>query len=386
MTTRSSVWLVAIPMLGLASCGGEFSTQTAGTDAGVGSGEGGSSAGGSRSGGSTSTGGRKTGGSTGRGGTAAAGGLVGRGGINPGTGGVYPGGTSGAGGTISSGSEAEFRASLISVYCDVFTNCCASTVSIDHTQCVTTLTSLVSQDLTSPRAGYYTFDAASGATCIETVRSSVASTCTSIPSNFACDGVYQGILKPGDPCNASVECARQPGDNISCDPGPAGPTICIRKHRVGEGQACAMTCTDLDGATSCHGSGTSTADVGRCFTNDGLYCSAGGVCLRQTDIGSICSDTDGCVAGAKCDFSVDICVPLGSAGDACSYASDCRDELHCDTANGYCAPDFAPGQPCSDASECGAGSCANGLCSSTSFGLGLLCSVLQSGITLPPPP
>lgn len=388
MMTRSRFWLVAIPVLGVASCGGQFSTQaTSGADAGLGgSGEGGSSAGGRHSGGSTSTGGRKTGGVTGRGGAIGVGGsLGGGGGFDPGTGGVYPGGSTGAGGTISSGTEAQFRASLISVYCDVFVNCCAASIPLDHTQCVTTLTSLISRDLTSPRPGYYTFDAQAGANCLQTVRSSVGSTCASLPTTFACDGVYQGILKPGDACNGSVECAHGPGEQVSCSPGPNGPNICIVEYRASEGQACQKTCTEQGPTTSCGGLDTSP-DQGRCYTNDGLFCSAG-VCSRQSDVGGLCSDSQyGCLAGSQCDTSLGICVPLGSVGDPCTYTSDCREELHCDTTNGKCVLDFAEGQACSASTECGKGSCTNGVCSAVDASLTLLCSVLQGGITVPPPP
>lgn len=366
MTTRRNGWLGAISALTLASCGGQFTTVSAtGSDAGVG--------------GSTTAGG-----ATGTGGRTSTGGRTGAGGVNPGTGGSSRGGSIGAGGTMSSGpSEVGFRAELARTYCTAFVSCCsAGGIVFDETQCQASFQTLLGNNLSSPRTGYYTYDAAEGARCLNSVQTTLGPSCGSLPSNITCDGVFQGTLKPGDACASAVECARGPGDSPSCDPGPDGISVCILKRRASEGEACVQNCVETAGATTCGAASTTTPDRGRCYDNDGLYCSDG-VCARQVAIGSLCDDNPACDSDGTCDLSVGICVPLADAGKPCSGTSACREELHCSA--GYCVPDLAPGEPCSTSSECSTGTCRAGTCSPLEFGISILCAALGGAVPVPVP-
>jgi len=362
-------------LFAVVACGGEFSTRAVGgSDAGVG--------GSTAAGGATSTGGR-----TGTGGSSG-----GKGGINSGTGGISRGGSVGAGGAIGAGGitgaggtvsseEDAFRTQVMQLYCASFVTCCSSGgIVFDQAQCETSFGTLVLGNLGSPRSGYYTFDAAAGARCLDTIRATLGPGCNTFPSSIACYGVFQGILKPGDPCETAVECARGPDDSISCDPGTDGIDICILKRRASEGEPCVESCVESGSLIDCDPPSTA-ADRGRCFENDGLYCS-GGVCARQVAIGSLCDDNAACVDGAKCDVSVGICVPLADVGKPCGGTDDCREELHCST-EGLCEPDHAPGEACGASSECGPGTCRGGTCSSMSLGMTILCGSLAGVVPTP---
>jgi hypothetical protein len=287
----------------------------------------------------------------------------------------------GAGGAISTG-EDEFRATLIRLYCDKFVACCSSGGFVfDHAQCQTSFLGLVGGTLMSARAGYYTYDPAAGARCLDTLAVPTDPSCDSFPASLVCDGVFQGSLKPGDPCNAAVECAHGPGDSFSCEVGPDGNSVCIVKRRATEGQACEQSCKQSGGVTTCYGS-TSSVAPGRCFQNDGLFCS-GGVCTKLTAVGGLCGDELACTGDATCDYSVGICVPRGGPAASCTTASYCHEDLHC--AMGQCSDDYPVGGACTASNQCGAGSCRNGACSPLSVGIAALCSVLESGAPFPGP-
>jgi hypothetical protein len=363
MTTRSSSLTGALSVLAIAACGGEFSSQaTNGSDAAAG--------GATTVGGSPSTGGR-----TGTGGSSS-----GKGGTVSGMGGVSVGGSIGAGGATSS-SEAAFRTELVRLYCSAFVGCCsAGGVVFSQATCEASFNSLISDNSSSPRSGYYSFDPAAAARCLETLRTPLGPACSNLPSSFSCEGVFQGILKPGDACNTAVECAHAPGDSQSCDPGPDGNPICIVKRRAAEGEPCVQNCEERAGVTTCAGSSTSEPDRGRCFANDGLYCS-NGLCARQAEIGGLCDTDRACTGDATCDFSIGICVPLADDGKPCGTSSDCREELHCSTD--VCTPDHAPGEACDDSAECGAGSCRAGTCSPLSVGIAVVCATLSGVVPTP---
>jgi hypothetical protein len=375
MTTRLSGLLGTVSALAIAACGGEFTTQAtqATNDADA------------AAGGATTTGGStSTGGTTGTGGRTGTGGYsIGNGGTNPNTGGASAGGSIGAGGA-GSVAENDFRTALIQVYCGAFVECCSTGgIVFDQAKCEASFASLAGTSLSSPRSGYYTFDAAAASRCLDTLSTSIAPTCSTIPASIACEGVFQGVLKPGDPCNAAVECAHGPGDSPSCEPGPDGSTtICILKRRATEGEPCVQNCTESAGVTTCSGMSTTQPDRGRCFSNDGLYCS-NGVCVRQVPVGSECNSNPGCASNARCDLSVSICVPLADVGKPCAVTTDCREELHC--SMGQCVPDFAPGDPCTQSSECGTGSCRSGTCSPLGIGIAVLCATLSGAIPIPTP-
>jgi hypothetical protein len=363
MTTRSSGFIVTLSMFAIAACGGEFSTQaTNGSDAAAG--------GATTAGGSPGTGGR----------TGTGGSTSGRGGTISGTGGISLGGSIGAGGATSS-SEEGFRAELVRLYCGAFVGCCPSGgIVLGQTQCEASFGSLILDNFSSPRTGYYTFDSAAAARCLETLRTPLGPGCTGLPSTTACGDVFQGILKPGDPCNTAVECAHAPGDSQSCDPGPDGNPICIVKRRAMEGQPCVQDCEESTGVTSCGPASSAGPDRGRCFKNDGLYCS-NGLCARRVTVGGLCDTGEGCTSDGTCDLSIGICVPLASDGKPCAMSSDCREELHCST--GLCTPDHAPGEACLDSDECGPGSCRGGTCSPLSVGISVVCATLSGVVPTP---
>lgn len=369
MTIRSSGTVGMLSVFAIAACGGEFTTQAAnGPDAAAG--------GETTAGGSPSTGGR-----TGTGGV-----TTGKGGTVSGAGGVSVGGSIGAGGNIGGGgttssTEAGFRTELVRLYCTAFVGCCSSGgVVFTQTQCEASFATLISNNFSSPRSGYYTFDPTAAARCLDNLRTPLGPACTGLPTTAACGDVFQGTLKPGELCNTAVECAHAPGDSQSCEPGPDGNPICVVKRRASEGQPCVQNCEESAGVTTCSGSVSSEPDRGRCFANDGLYCSNGS-CAKEVTVGGLCDSNPACTSDATCDLSVGICVPLADSGGPCSTSSDCRKELHCST--GVCTPDHAPGEACLDSEECGTGSCRAGTCSPLSLGIAVVCATLGGVVPTP---
>jgi hypothetical protein len=312
------------------------------------------------------------------------------------------------GGATSDGSTAggpvaidRLPSSTADAYCDMWGPCCESQgIPVNQASCRNTWEQLIRSMIDEADPANYDYDATAAGSCLAAVRQSGASACDSFTSpgsgaEIACDSAFRGKLPPGEPCTSSIECAADPGDEASCEQGqdctqnPDGTTDCTQSqgtctvdHRASAGEDCYWTCTDHeDGSTLCFGSGGDEPAVrGRCFMNDGLYCSSAGTCAAQVGAGEACQTDDGCEGGLVCSFDTGLCEPEATEGQPC-FSSDCADGLYC--ADGTCAPQLQAGSPCTDFDACLNGSCSSGTCeadaSTSDTGLAFACALVSGG-------
>lgn len=307
---------------------------------------------------------------------------------------------SGAGGAGGSGGAAvigtpipftQYPTAVADTLCPPLSTCCSTLgLALTTAQCTTTLGALTGSTAGADPSKY-TYDPVAAGNCIAAARQEFSSsTCTTnqLGSDPLCGNVFTGIVAPGEPCKAKIECAHQATDEVSCrvltiGAGGAG-TVCVVERRVGVGQPCYWTCTEESGGLRlCSGGGSvETALQGRCFTNDGLYCGSDGVCHTRGKIGAACSGSNSCAEG-YCDFTTNVCTAKAAQNGACTMSDGCLDGLYCKTQ--VCTPDLAAGAACQAGDKCLNGNCTNNVCvanpaiTSNQIGMALLCGILASG-------
>jgi len=292
-----------------------------------------------------------------------------------------PGTPGGGGGAVAvDPADAEtpgaFTTSLAELVCANLTTCCAETPNpVDVDRCrLQFRTVFSSQSSRSAQA----WDPAVAQLCLEEASAAAMGAClfaeglealtAATPACTATFNLGRGDAAAGEICTEDEDCAEADGNDVYCD------DVCVHEPfsvrvRAGAGDACASTCTEDDGATSCSGNGAS-ASSGECYTNDGLrcgetetceplggadapcgrsadcatglYCGSAATCTPQVDVGAPCADLFGAPdAGAcsshRCDAVSLTCVPPGVEGEPCEGSAECATGLTCGDGN-TCAP------------------------------------------------
>jgi hypothetical protein len=177
----------------------------------------------------------------------------------------------------------------------------------------------------------------------------------------ACDSVFTGALKPGEPCTRGEECA----PSSSCDRAADGSSRCVAYNpppRGKLGDVCQGTCTEVSGSSSCFGSGvpgTGGQPSAICYTNDGLYCDSARVCAVQPGLGQACVGRSDCAGDAFCDGAV--CAAKRTSGSCGPFNDGCAATFYCD-ATQQCQPSKALGAACASNGECLTTKCTAGAC------------------------
>lgn len=276
------------------------------------------------------------------------------------------GGMSYAGGPVS---QADLPPTLARSVCSGLKPCCEQAgLPFNAGTCENTFSSTLSQTLASADEKNYSYDPAAAGACLRALEDAGGGVCTdqmqSGTAGVTCDSAFEGKVAPGGACSADIECAGPADADIECrkTTGEEGGT-CFVEARVGEGDSCFWTCTQMGNAYSCGGSGSLDEKAGerpRCFTNDGLYCSSEGVCTRLAARGGACDSDQGCETGLYCNFESSVCEDLLGEGDACTF-SGCAEDLYC--KNDVCVSKLSLGTQCMTfQDECAGGTCDNGTC------------------------
>jgi hypothetical protein len=308
-----------------------------------------------------------------------------------GTGGTGTGGT-GTGGRIVAGTPiplANYSAAVGEMLCPPFGTCCTALgIPLTVAQCQTTLLGVSTSYETADPANY-TYDPVAAGTCLATAQEAIpASGCNTdaMGTDPLCNNVFTGLLAPGQPCTDDIECRQAVGEDVACEAVTTGAVnVCVLRLRVTAGQPCYWTCTEQAGGLRlCSGAGPNKTEVqGRCFTNDGVYCSSDGLCMPQGKIGDVCSLSQSCGEGF-CDTASGLCTTRALAGGACVGDVGCAEGLYCKTQ--LCTPELAPGSPCAITDQCKSGNCTNGLCVANppvnpdQIGMAFLCAILSGGL------
>jgi len=283
----------------------------------------------------------------------------------------------------------EYFAEAAAIVCEWLAPCCGDVqIPVDEGTCSATIGAQFAADYASADPDNYTYDPELGGDCLATAKDlykdlgcqlDMSAGEVDPTADALCEQVFQGKLEPGAPCNADVECAKQPGDEVDCTTlDDSDVNVCVIERRAAEGESCYWTCTEEPpGGYFCSGEGGETPPLqGRCYTNDQLACEDG-VCARQAALGEACAANGTCAEGYCLSG---ICTPGGDAGDPCA-ANDaqCGEGLYCDST--ACAPKKPDGDACELSAECESESCSDGSCgdaSQSDFGIALLCA-LASG-------
>ena len=247
----------------------------------------------------------------------------------------------------------DFPKALANAVCDNIGPCCtAEGFGHDAATCHTKTESGIAESMKELSAQGVMYDAAAARDCVDTY-ASVARSCGAARSiEEPCDRVFRGTLQNGEPCRGNEQCASrscrvlQGMDGSRCAPERIDPV------HAKLGDPCTFTCTVTASGDGCTANGTSSPDIGRCYTDDGLLCSSTRVCESAPAVGEAC--TTACAGDAFCDRGA--CVPKRSTGPCTTYDA-CSATSFCDEIARECKPKKALGEPCSALVDCKEGRC-----------------------------
>jgi hypothetical protein len=260
-------------------------------------------------------------------------------------------------------SRDDYAQRLAEWLCDDLAACCdGSGQSVDRAACVDVKRKAELHRLASEEShGSRVFDGAVGAECLAALDETPPS-CGSERRVQRCFQTYDGMAALGEECGNKFECRGMASGDVGCVNG-----------RCTERLAAGQQCEDVP-----DGPGFATCDVcrgdARCreAASDGkFYCYpyanlprgvAGDRCTKARDVYAFPPDQspDQSVVFAACNredgltcSAEGVCVPLPGVGDACELGLDCADGLNC--AGGTCVPGLAAGETCKGLRTCGAG-------------------------------
>lgn len=263
--------------------------------------------------------------------------------------------------------QKEASSAFISEYCEILATCCTVTARpFDQKNC---------RNFLGYSAAGATFDADAADACLAESRAldcSRADT-ASQSEDSPCDRVYakdgKGGAGLGETCEFDQDCA----------PSTEGKVSCASRFENDEWiSSCQVKLAGKQGDGPCVTANASATPAPRVYECDAaLYCDTDTEkCTQRPAVGEACDGSDQCEATAYCSSDL-ICVTSATEGEACGERF-CASDLYCDDTS-RCVPTKASGSPCESFSECTSGFCTNGICdaeSQSSFGIGLMCSLL----------
>lgn len=248
--------------------------------------------------------------------------------------------------------------------CDDLAACCAgSGESVDRATCVEVKRKAELHRVASEEShGGRAFDGAVAAECLSALAETPAS-CGAERRVQRCFQTYDGLAGLGEACSGKIECRGSVSGDVACIEGrcterlPAGEACEDRPDDRGRCDVCRgdARCREAtDGNHYCYAyerrrgvagdpcvktrdvlppDGTQAVVLATCDPNDGLRCSAEGVCVPFA-VGDACSTFVDCGPGTRCEGGE--CVPGLPAGEACRSALGCGAGLYCQWTDVVC--------------------------------------------------
>lgn len=264
------------------------------------------------------------------------------------------GGRSGVGGSVA---EQQFVSRYAETVCTAVPPCCKDRgFPYDKTRCMTVVMGFAQAQLNETRVNSRRYDPLEAGRCLAAIQASGKS-CRALVAlddeEDACDGVFTGSAKPGEPCKTSGDCMPTTEGKLTCfyDLNVSGDKGVCQVRKIGE-------VGDLCGAP------TGTAMPVDCPSEADLYCGGTpSTCRELPQAGEscflFCAKSSFCNAGA--------CVARTGAGAPCEtqnpFAPTCAEGLFCDPSAKACAAKRTPGAACAGNEECQSGNCKAQICS-----------------------
>lgn len=266
-------------------------------------------------------------------------------------------GGGGGGGSAAPVARADFAPQAAKTFCDSFADCCnAQSYPVNAQTCTSQLSSYFEQAWLE--LGQKTvYDAQAAGDCLAALRAHVQ--CGSAEDDVieaACERVFRGNVKLGQPCDSSNECEQPANGHARCDQADINSVqgVCTLEQagvHAKAGEGCIGSCSggDCDSiALPSPGGGDPQPAVNSfCYRAEGLYCGIDQVCIPLAQAGEPCEAYEGCADGLFCASDTSTCSARRPDGSACESDSNC---LNGDCNGGFCQAR----QP--DASDCANGS------------------------------
>ena len=259
---------------------------------------------------------------------------------------------------------AELSSALAKASCRSRADCCTgASIELDMPACVSAYTALFAAGDGSDKAAGIDYDAAIGADCLHDLKALLV--CGEVDDAGdtlnACDQLFHGDTRPGEPCEDGSECARGVGQDATCSSdylAEGSDPVCVvytkkpAKHAAA-GDACVHSCefaTCMINVERLPAEAEQLSDSA-CFYSDGLYCGADQVCVSLLEAGEPCASNSDCASDAYCQptagTTASACEKKVPNGADCFAAPD-------SCASGYCDQD---GWQCAEPPAFGAADC-----------------------------
>ena len=226
--------------------------------------------------------------------------------------------------------QAKFLSALAQVTCAQLMACCqAEGVELSAAECDMNVGAGVALKLAALDDKKVSYDPAVAGSCLkEAIAAANSGECSSElgSGSVGCESAYTGLQQPGEACDSDLECAvEQAGDVASCERKSDGTSACVVLQRASEGDWCFETCEQTTSGVACTrivatSAGTKPRDVrGRCFFEDGLYCSTDGkepACAKVRAHGDDCSVDEECGIDHFCEPSKHTCAARTATDEA----------------------------------------------------------------------
>jgi len=200
------------------------------------------------------------------------------------------------------------------------------------------------------------------------------------PTDGSADtGPAVGTRAPGDPCQATSECAAgvcSTADHVCCDTACSG--IC-ESCLASKTQKAAGVCSPLPkgsnadsdctpGTTTCGATGSCDGSRKCGLGAKGVACEGASACSggQLTVTPATCDGAGACVLGTPattpCPGMVSCKDAVACMATTCTTDANCAAGNYCDQVSKMCAPKVATGKACAMNGQCTSGFCADGVC------------------------
>lgn len=259
---------------------------------------------------------------------------------------------------------AQLSAAIAESSCRSRADCCSGAgIELDVSDCVDAYTARLAARDESDTAAGIEYDDAIGARCLRDLKALLMCGKADDAGNTlnACDQLFHGDTRPGEPCEDGRECARGVGQDATCSSdylAEGSAPVCVvytkkpAKHAAA-GDACVQSCEFASCVINVErlpAEAESLSDSA-CFYSDGLYCGGDQVCVPLLEAGEPCAFDFDCASDAYCQptagTTASACVKKVPNGADCSAAPASCASGYCDEEGWQCAE-----PPAFGAAEC----------------------------------
>lgn len=235
---------------------------------------------------------------------------------------------------------------LVAAVCDGLEQCCrAQAHAFDRAGCESAATTGIERRQPSSDGNVWRPDAVEACAQVLLVE---FSSCGDVPMRSVCDNIYGQSRQPGEPCEATSDCAPVPGATVFC-----GSQSCTVRRFVGSGEACTATCNEVLCADVVVPAEQTGYEILACNRDAGQGCIEG-TCQPMPGNGEPCLADSMCAEGASCAAETRLCIEHAALGENCS-GRPCAEGSWCSA--GTCAPPLADGDVCYKGEQCLSGLC-----------------------------